>query len=857
MNPRISLAFVMLSLGLLASLSPGHALQGFDPHGSGPGYPECANGRKTEPPSLPAHRISNGGVEIDGRLTDDDWAAAPAATGFTQFEPDRRGESCEETVFKVLYDDHALYVGVACFRHNGEPVTSCLSRRDRITSSDLIRVYLSPYHDMVTGYHFRINPDGVMEDYYNYGDLFHDVSWDGVWQADTHIDDEGWYAEMRIPFSILRYRASESMTWGFNLFQHIMSRGERTAWSNWDRDQQGFMSRSGTITGITGVRTPRQLEIMPYSVGSITDPSVAGEGDELDTYGNVGADLKFGVTADLTLNATFQPDFGQVEADPSLLNLSPYETFYEEKRPFFVEGAQFFFHPDFTVFYSRRIGTGSENSRIRYAGKLTGKTAGDISTAVLVAATDEAGEDRSHNPLRAGANQAYYAIGRFGKQFHGGMHHINFMQTAVVRDPDTFEGMTRNGYVTGGDFELNFKDRMYQATGSFVGSVVDYLRDPMDSSADPAPAYGTGSRLEFEKMSGKWRFALTTRHESDELDINDLGYITNPNHKAVQGWVTRVFNADDEKSLVTNASLHLRYYRSWIWAGRHVADPEDPSRTLWSCDRDHGLLSTLNFEGSMDTRECWGSWCGVTYNDDHTDIFSTRRAIDGRQGPLMSRPREYLAWAGFYTDSRKNLRMDMNIQHGGDHAGGREFTLESSGYWIQNSRMNHTLSGRVSKRHVDAQWVGNFANPGGGIGGTSYVFAELDQRLWDLTLRSSLQFSRNASLELYLQPFLTVGNYASAQELAAPDTYDFRPYEYDAAAQDFSYGAVNVNMVYRWEYAPGSTVYLVWTHTRDRFDYRGDPSMLGGFDNGFDTKPLFDNEPENRVMVKISYWFSL
>ena len=843
---------------LLGIASPASALTGFDPHGSGPGYPDCANGRKTEPPSLPAYRVTNGGVHVDGRLTEEDWVAAPAATGFTQFEPDRRGEPSDETVFKVLYDDDALYVGVACLRGNGQPVTSCLSRRDHITSSDLIRVYVSPYHDMVTGYHFRINPDGVMEDYYNYGDLYHDVSWDGVWQADTHVDDGGWYAEMRIPFSILRYRASESMTWGFNIFQHIMSNGQRTAWSNWDRDQQGFMSRSGTITGITGIRAPRQLEIMPYTVGSITDPAITGDGDDLDSYGNAGADLKYGVTPDLTLNATFQPDFGQVEADPSVLNLSPYETFYDEKRPFFVEGAQFFFHPDFTAFYSRRIGTGSENSRIRYAGKLTGKTAGDLSTAVMVAATDETGEDRAHNPFRSGQNRANYTIGRFGKQFHGGMHQINLMQTAVIRDADTFDEMTRNGYVTGGDFELNFKDRMYQATGSFVGSIVDSLRNPLDSSVDPAPTYGTGSRLEFEKTSGKWRFALTTRHQSDELDINDLGYITNPDHKAVQGWVTRVFNADDNgRSLITYGSLHLRYYRSWIWAERHVTDPDNPATTLWSYDRGHGLLSTLDFEGNLDTRDCWGAWCGLTYNDDYTDIFSTRWAEDGQRGPLMSRPREYLAWAGFYTDSRKNLRMDMNIQHGRDRAGGREFTVEGSSYWIQNSQMNHTLSGRFSKRHLDAQWVGNFANPGGGIGGTSYVFAELDQRLWDLTLRSSLQFSRDASLELYLQPFLTVGSYANTRELAAPDTYDFRPYNYDASAQDFSYGAVNLNMVYRWEYAPGSTVYLVWTHTRDRFDCRGDPSMAGNFDNGFGTKPLFDNEPENRVMIKLSYWFSL
>ena len=251
------------------------------------------------------------------------------------------------------------------------------------------------------------------------------------------------------------------MTWGFNVFQYIHSLGQRTAWSNWDRDQSGFMSRSGTLTDIDGIRPPRQLEITPYVVGRVTDPAdpnACGPKDEdWDTFGNFGADVKYGVTPDLTLSATVQPDFGQVEADPSLLNLSPYETYYDEKRPFFVEGAQFFWHPDFTVFYSRRIGTGSENSRIRAAAKLTGKIAGSVSTAVLLAATDETGQGQAHNFLKGGDHKAYYAIGRFGTQFCDDRHSFHVMQTAVVRDAATFSGQTRDGYTTGADLEMNLR----------------------------------------------------------------------------------------------------------------------------------------------------------------------------------------------------------------------------------------------------------------------------------------------------------------------------------------------------------------------------------------------------------------
>ena len=855
-------SFALTILLLCPFLGAADTLEGFDPLGSGPGYPDCANGRVSEPPSLPAQRIANGGIQIDGRLTEADWIAAPAATGFTQFEPDRRGEPVEETVFKVLYDDDAIYFGVACYRHNGTPITSCLARRDNIRSSDRLRIYLSPYGDMVTGYHFRINPHGVKEDYYNYGDLYHDISWDSVWDADTHVDDEGWYAELRIPFSSIRYRPNESMTWGFNVFQYIQSKGQRTAWSNWDRDQNGFMSRSGTITGISGISAPRQIEITPYVVSSTTDPSdptASGYADEeWDDYVNFGLDMKCGVTADLTWNMTVQPDFGQVEADPSLLNLSPYETYYEEKRPFFVEGAQFFWHPDNTVFYSRRIGTGSEHARIRLASKLTGKITGDISTAVLLASTDETDRARIYNALHPGQRGTIYAIGRFGKQFgDGGVHSVNIMQTAVVRDRKSFEYQTRNGYTSGADFELNFRDRMYQVTGSFVGSIVDYLADPDNVLGNPSPTHGTGTRFELEKTSGDWRWALTTRHQSDQLDINDIGYISDPNHYAVQGWVTRVFNADDDgESFFNRGSLHLRHYRSWIYADRNFASPQDPTQTLWSYDRGHDLLASWHFEADVNTRSCWGAWSGINYNPETTDLYATRWTPDySARGPLMTTPRNYHAWAGISTDYRRDLGGYIGVEWSRGTEGLWDYEIEGGVDWVQSSRITHELDASFEKRHADAQWLGNYENPGGGIGDVSYVFGELDHRTWDLTLRSSFLFSRDASLELYLQPFLTVGNYSNPRELIRPDSYDLRTYGgLDASRRDFSYGAVNVNMVYRWEYRPGSTLYLVWSHTRGAYDERGAHSGDDEFRNDFHTAPLFDNEAENRFLIKLTYW---
>ncbi len=856
-------AFAPFLIALLVAAPAGAAFEGFDVNGSGPAYPATAAGDGGGQPSLEARRIVNGGIEIDGRLDEASWRDAPAGTGFTQYEPERRGVAGEQTVFKVVYDDDAIYFGVACLRANGTPVTSCLSRRDQITSSDLIRVYISPYHDLTTGYHFRINPHGVKEDYYNYGDLYHDKSWDAVWEADTHRDADGWYAEIRLPFSSIRYREAESMTWGFNVFQYIHSLGQRTAWSNWDRDQSGFLSRAGTITGITGIRPPRQFEITPYVVGRLTDPAdpSAGEfsGEDWDRFGNFGADIKYGVTSDLTLSATIQPDFGQVEADPSLLNLSPYETYYQEKRPFFVEGAQFFWHPDFTMFYSRRIGTGSENTRIRAAAKLTGKLAGDVSTAVLVAATDQTGDGQVHNFLKGGDRKTYYAIGRFGKQLNDGQHNFNIMQTAVVRDPHTFGFATRNGYTSGGDFELNFRDRMYQVTGSFVGSIVDPLEDPGAPGVERDRKYGTGSRFKLEKRSGDWRWALTTRHQGDGLDINDLGYISQPDHYAAQAWVTRVFNGDGETDWYTEGNLHYRVYKSWIYADRSFADPADPDHVLWSYESGHPLYNNHDMNGYLEFRNRWGVFWGANYNPDGTNQYATRWTPDrSRRGPLMSIPDNYFAYVGFFTDRRRDFSLDVDFTRSADEAGSRYHEIEVQGAWVVNSKLTCEIEMTYGWSHDDAQWVRNVDNPGGGIGDVSYTFAELDQRTWDLTLRGSYLFERDHSLELYFQPFLTFGDYGNLRELARPDSYDLRPYDgFDVADEDFAFGAVNLNMVYRWEYRPGSTIFLVWTHARSDYDQRAFHGSVDGFANDFDLDRLFSKEAENRFLFKASYWFSI
>ncbi|MBD3349024.1 MAG: hypothetical protein GF400_07495, partial [Candidatus Eisenbacteria bacterium] len=326
------------------------------------GDPRC-DGRGADTPAVNALRLDEGeSVSLDGRLDEPFWHEAQAAYGFRTWDPTRGEEPTEQTIFKVVYDDEAVYFGVASLHGNGSRMRGRLCRRDRIGGSDMISLYLDTYDDRTTAYNFRVNSEGVLGDrYVSHDGNDMDPDWNAVWDAATLTDEDGWYAELEIPFSCVSYRPGDEMTWGCQLYRLIYDLGEDTSWVSWKRGETGFVSRFGRLTGLCGIPAPRQLELLPYVVTSTTDPSAVGDEDVLDQYQNFGLDLEYGVTTDLTLNAAFQPDFGQVEADPALLNLSPFETYYEEKRPFFIEGSRFFWHPNFDMFYSRRIGTGDES----------------------------------------------------------------------------------------------------------------------------------------------------------------------------------------------------------------------------------------------------------------------------------------------------------------------------------------------------------------------------------------------------------------------------------------------------------------------------------------------------------------
>jgi uncharacterized protein DUF5916/cellulose/xylan binding protein with CBM9 domain len=821
-------------------------------------------------PSLSAYAIpADERVEIDGRLDDPVWRQAASGCDFKIWDPDRGSPASQETIFKVAYDEDAIYFAIACLEDDPANIAACLSRRDDFVNSDMVSVYIDPYHDKSTGYNFKVNPLGVQNDSYMFNDGDSDRNWNAVWQAETFRDDDGWYTEMRIPFSSIRYR-QDAPTWGLQVYRYMHSRGEDTAWVVWDRETAGFVSRFGSLSGLTGIPAPRQLEILPYAVYQATDISSPDE-EELDTFQNMGLDMKYGVTADLTMNATIQPDFGQVESDPATLNLSPFETYFSERRPFFVEGNRFFSHPEFNMFYSRRIGTGDQNSRIRYATKLTGKTAGDVSVAALIASTDITENGQSHNLFKKGVQSTHYMIGRFGKEFSEGQHQINVMQTAVFKDAsrdDYGNRASREGYTTGLDFKSMFRDRKWQVAGTFVGSIID--PESLDSDPDfvPEKSYGTGGTFDVRKRGGKVRAGMWSRWETGNLDLNDIGFLSSPDEISVGGWMSYSYNPDGTSKVFNRANFNLNLNGSFLYEERTGYDLHT-NEELWSYNRGHRGTSNSNINGWMQFRNYWDSWWGLALNPEGSQRWDTRTYVELENGdyasipgggPLIDEPWTWGGWWGVGSDHRKKLSANIDLNYYNDEANNESFRFGPGLRWNQSSNMHHNIHASFRRRNDDTQHLANYENPGGGIGGVSYVYGDLYQETFSLTLRSSLLFDRNKSLELYVQPYITIGDYHRARELTRPDSYDLENYDPDGFEindYDFSFSSVNLNAVYRWEYRPGSTFYFVWSHSRANYDERGFYDDPGQFNNDMEPGTLFDNEPENKFLVKFSYWMPI
>lgn len=846
---------------------------------------------------------ATGPIRLDGVLDEAAWQSAPVIRDFKQSYPNPGAPPVDSTHVRVLYDNNALYVGVRMFDSEPSKIAAQLARRDATgIYSDWVHLVIGTYHDRRTAFRFSVNPLGVKKDVLEYNDNNEDVNWDAVWDVATRIDSLGWTAEYRIPFSQLRFPATEpagGRVWDFQIQRDIARRQERDSWAPWTVQSPGYVSSFGTLEGLRGIPAPERLEIAPYTSARLTrapgtsvDPFFRSN----DTKLAVGADIRYGLPNGLTLTGTVNPDFGQVEVDPAVVNLSAFETFFPEKRPFFLEGNDIFqfgnirTHNDYgnmTYFYTRRVGrqpqraiggsdiayvAAPDQTTILGAGKLTGRV-GPWTVGTLDAVTGEQTARfattegiRGTAPVEPLTN---YFAGRAQRQFRDGNTVLGGMITATDRslgDSVLASTLRRGAYFGGGDFEHAWDNRNWIASGYAAGSLVRgtpsaitatqrssarYFQRPdagyvhLDTTRTSLGGYTAQAAIDHE---GPIVGSLTLKEVSPGFEINDAGFESRADYRALSSLIGYGNQTP---------GAHLRSYDvftfsnlSWTYGGAPVA-------------RDHAIGWDATFNN------LWQVGGKAILN---TSVYDARLT---RGGPLVRIPRSEEENIYITSDSRYPVTGMLMADYLHDQSGASTLTNSLTLDARPASFVHVSFGPTVTTQRSTDQYVRTVTDPlATATYGRRYVFANLKQTTLSLDTRVDWTFTPTLTLQLYAQPFVSAGTYTSFKQLRAPRTYDFDVYGSNAgsitpgnsgytvdpdgvspappftlANPDFNVRSLHGDAVLRWEYRPGSALFLVWQQERNDFQQYGDFALSR------DAGAVFRTVPTNVFLVKLAYWF--
>lgn len=859
-------------------------------------------------PSIRALRATEV-ITVDGVLQEQIWQRA----GFSDFKQKRpfEGEApSQRTEVWVAYDDEALYVAARMYDTAPDSIMRMLARRDQDPTADWFAFYVDPYHDHRTGNYFSLSVSGSVVDGTLYNDDWDDNSWDGVWEGKSHIDDKGWTAEMRIPFSQLRFKQQDAYVWGVNFRRSIGRFYERDFVVYTPNKESGFVSRFLDLVGLEHITPARGIEVLPYVTtraeflhAQANDPFNSGS----KYLPGLGADFKMGLGSNLTLDGTINPDFGQVEVDPAVVNLSDVETFYQEKRPFFIEGANTFSfgqggsndfwgfnwgNPNF--FYSRRIGRAPQGGlpshdyaevptgvHILGAGKLTGKIIDGWNVGMVHAVTSREYANLESEGVRSTAEiepLTYYGIARAQRDFNDGRQGFGLITTLTSRsltDAALRDQLNSSAFVVGMDgWTFLDSDKSYVITGwggltNVHGSVAhmtvlqrssrhyfqrpDAKRFQVDSAATSMTGYA--GRFTLNKQKGSVLLNAAIGFIDPRFEINDLGFI----------WRTDVVN------------YHIAGGHKWT----------DPTSWYNSINLMFAAFGSTNFDGDKIWSGYWTSsnWTlpsfysmrlAYAYNPYSYDARGTRG------GPVMLNPIGWEVDLSFGSDSRKSIVVEMfgMLYQGG---GGKQVRGEVNIQFKPMPNLSVTVGPSLNRNKSEAQWVGSYTDPTAArTFGTRYVFADFNQTELSATIRLDWTFTPELSLQLFAQPLISSGAYTNLKSFLAPRTFDFQSYgangstikavhdvdggisgfEVDADGQgpsapyafgnpDFSFKSLRGNAVLRWEFRPGSALYLVWTQSRS------DSETLGEFQFNRSFSRLWQAKPDNIFMLKFTYWWPM
>jgi hypothetical protein len=810
------------------------------------------------PPGAPATAQASRAVRapvLDGRDDEAVWADASVIDGFRQFAPAEDAPTAFRTTTRVVYDDRNVYVFVRMYDPHPDSIVSLLSRRDVRTNSDQIKIIFDAYLDRRTGVELMVNPAGVQRDAAIHSDFMEDMSWDGVWDVSTKIDSLGWTAEFRVPFSQLRFNKAEEHSFGFGVWRDIPRINQRDSWPVYRTSRQALASQLGTLSGFRGIGGGHRIELLPYTVTrNITERTATGWNHPQKI--TAGADVKIGLGSALTATATVNPDFGQVEVDPAILNLSAFEVRFDERRPFFLEGNALFRcnGPCEGLFYTRRIGrtpqlraapTDPAFTTILGAAKVTGRIGRGVSLGISEAVT------RREVGVRGTTiePQTNYFAGRLVKEMRDGRSQFGIMVTDTRRalDSVTSPVLRRNATVLLAQGFHRFARDRWEVSG-YTGrigvtgsaraialtqrnSVHLYQRPDHEERYDSTrTSLGGGVfSASIQKLGGSLRWSSTGRYAGAGMEANDLGFVILVN----------------DVSLRHQASLQsmrpTKLYRRFFGFLSN--------ETHWTTGgTQNGASVTLH--GSAELQNFWSSAVTLTT----FDLGGARCVACARGGPALRQSPERLASFFIGGDQRRPVTPNISLSASRGDDGNSSGRGVSVGTDVRlASRFSMSVNAGWDARTDDQQWIANYGATFSDT--THYTFARLAQNTVTLTARANWTATPTLSLQVYAQPFISSGSFTNWREIrnASAREYDARytPYGNGRRPEGFNVRQFNSNAVVRWEYRPGSTLFFVWQQGRDSREANGE------FRAARDYRDLFRAHPDNTLLIKASYWFNL
>jgi Domain of unknown function (DUF5916)/Carbohydrate family 9 binding domain-like len=840
-------------------------------------------------------------ISIDGKLTEPVWRDQKGVSNFLQRDPKEGEKATETTVVKVAYDQSAIYIGARMYDNHPDSIVARLARKDYQVNTDQFTVFLDPYHDLRTGFYFSLSAAGTFYDGVLYNNDFQDDSWDGVWDGKVNIDSLGWTAEFKIPFSQLRFTKGDTV-WGIN-FERVIARNNETDYLVYTpKNASGFVSRFCSLYGLSNLNPPNNIEVLPYvtAKGAYTLPDANNpfnrNGQEYTP--GLGADLKASLSSNLKLNLTINPDFGQVEIDPAVINLTDVETFFTEKRPFFVEGSSVFNFgiggsanyynynwPDPTFFYSRRIGRTPEGGLPPYdyadypdgthiisAAKLTGKLGSDLSIGAVSALTSRESADISFMNQKSTVEVeplTYYGVFRAQNEFNEGAQGLGIISTITNRffnDKNLKNELDHDAYIGGIDgwsFLDDSKTWVISGWGglSYVGGtkqrITELQEDPVHYFQRPDSKYltvdtnatsmlGYAGRISINKQKGNVYFNSAIGFISPKFEVNDLGYLTNSN-------VINMHIIGGYRWTVPKG-----FYRLMDVTGVFVRNYNYDGNITYQAFLPYGEIQFSNYY-LFD----WG--LGL--------IFPSANDRLTRGGPLTQTPLAYKYDFYLESDTRKKWDASFEIFYQDDQFS-NDLGIAPSIEFKPAANVSLSISPTYELDNNFSQYLNTYDDPTEtATFGKRYVFGELNQKTLGASISLNWTFTPNLSLQFFAQPLISIGKFSNLKELEKPDSYNFLVYGENGSTFDkttytadpdgpgpaapieignpnFDYISLRGDAVLRWEYLPGSVIYFVWTQNR----------FYNSYDEMFDLNQsasrIFDLHPDNIFLIKFTYWFS-